>query len=799
MYLFQQRKTKVLQNIIIMSKDLQEYLQIGRIYNHNYKFRRNLPLTRKTKVYMIAISTTLVIVLSIIIYNFHKAQMEHVYSDTREQLISHAIVFRTVIEEKIAALKGMAAFINTVGMNADSDVIMNYLRDLHTSIPEAKALIIAPMGIIKYIYPLEGNEELLGENYLTSTELASRGSIKLTLESSDIVIDGPRELFQGGKGIISRQALYAGDRFQGIITLTIDFDSILAPSKAFLEQHPSFAIRDEQNTILFGPADTFTQENVRTQIAIQNKLWDIAIVPDKSAIQQVWLNSFLIATLGLSTIIATNIILYRQRKLNEYLNKLVRRKTEALHKANKELLMAEGELRLRNELLERRTKELEESEQKYEQLAYSDSLTGISNRLHFTKYLETAILHCQNQAHQIALFFMDLNKFKEVNDTLGHPIGDKLLYSIAGRIKNSGIPYDHFARPGGDEFILVFAPVKNIMEVEQYANSVLKLFEKPFYVNGLELNVSTSIGISLYPTDSNSAEEMMQHADLAMYAAKTQGENQFRIFDHSMLNQLLAKKEMVEDLSRAITQNELMLYYQPVIDVNTKKIVGLEALLRWKHPTKGMISPATFIPLAEETGQIIALTDWVLHEAFRQHQEWLKEGLPSVKISINFSNLWFFRNNREQDFYHLLHQYGMDSNFVEIEITERVALMDDYYPILERMLSVGISVAVDDFGIEYSSLNYLKRFPVNKIKIDKSFISGIGKDQVDETIIDAIVFVAKSLNYTVVAEGVETEEQLKYLQDHGCQYVQGYYFYPPLSPENLAPILKTQLQDLGTV
>lgn len=751
-------------------------------------------MTKKSKLSMVLISTILTIMFTILIYNFHQTQMNHVYSNTREQLIGQATVFNTVVDEKIAALRGMTAFINTVGMDANPQVIMNFLADMHTTIPEAKALIIAPMGVIQYVYPVEGNEKLIGENYLTSTEIASPDSIQLTLESRDIVIDGPRNLIQGGRGIVARQAIYAEDQFQGLVNLSINLNSIFAPFQTFIGQNPSFAIRDEQNNVLLGPADTFDQRNITIQVDVQNKMWEIAILPDKAAIHQVWRNSILNAILGIIIIIAANIVLYRQSKLNAYLNKLVRRRTDDLRRTNLELLKVEGELRLRNELLEKRTKELEASEQKYEQLAYSDSLTGISNRLHFTKYLESAIQHCQG--HQIALFFMDLNKFKEVNDTLGHPIGDKLLSTIAHRIKDSNIPYGHFARPGGDEFILVFSPVKSLVEVDQYAHEILKLFERPFYVEDLEINITTSIGISLYPTDSNSAEEMMQHADLALYEAKSQGENQYRIFDHSMLQQLLTKKEIVEDLTRAISQNELLLHYQPVVDVHSKQIVGLEALLRWKHPTKGMISPATFIPVAEETGQIIQLTDWVLHEAFRQHQQWIKEGILPVKISINFSNLWFFRNNREHDFYQLLQQYEMDSHFVEVEITERVALMDDYYPILERMRSEGISVAVDDFGIEYSSLNYLKRFPLNKIKIDKSFISGIGKDKVDETIIKAILFVAESLNYTVVAEGVETEEQLQYLQQLGCHYVQGYYFYPPLPPDELTPILRTHLQDI---
>lgn len=742
---------------------------------------------------------TLTIVLQYLLFNYHTAQIDRAYTEVKEQLSAHSIALNTVIEEKFAALHGIVAFINAVGFDADQETIMAFLKDIYTRLPDTKTLIIAPKGKINYIYPLEGNEAILGTSYFDVSPLASEDSVNETLASQGIVVDGPRALMQGGFGLVARQAIFNGDEFEGIITITLDMDTLFskASTEQFVFQNPSFAIRKTNGEVWLGNSDTFSDKYVSTEITLQNEKWELAAAPNREALFLIWRNSIILELLGLFAIIVILYTLLNQKRFNLHLERLVHKRTRELRKANTELLKAEGELRYHNELLEKRTKDLEISERKYEQLAYLDSLTGISNRLHFTEHLETIL--SREQDNFVALFFLDLNEFKEVNDTLGHPVGDQLLTAIANRIKTSTLDYQHFARTGGDEFILIFDHIRDVEDAQFCAERILEMFSRPFDLNGLEIAITTSIGISIYPLDGKTPAELMKHADLAMYQAKGERGNQYRLFDQGMLNQLLGKTELSIDLNRAIAEGQLLLHYQPILEIKTEKVVGLEALVRWKHPTKGMISPADFIPLAEETGLINPLTEWVLREVCRQHRAWLQIGLPPIKIAVNFSGAWFYKKDREHDFFELLHQYDVDARFIEVEITERVALMDDYYPILEGMLAEGISVAVDDFGTDYSSLSYLKRFPINKIKIDQTFISGIGNNSTDETIVQAIIFVARRLNYNVVAEGVETREQAAFLKDHGCDYAQGYLFYRPMPQNELEPILKEHFLQAKTL
>lgn len=752
-------------------------------------------MTKRVKVSITLVTITLFFVLQLLLFNYHKAQIDRAHANVKEQLSAHAIALKTVIEEKYTAMHGLIAFIHTVGFDADEHTIMAYLQELYSKLPATKTLILAPKGVITYIYPITGNEPILGTNYLEASPLASVGSVLQTLESGEIIVDGPRELMQGGYGLVIRSAMYNEGRFEGIAAITLDMKSLLQKASVdkLLSHNPSFAIKKLDGAIWFGNGSTFDDEHISTQITLQDEVWVMAAKPNREALHLIWRNSILMELLGLVSIFVVSYTLLYQKRFNKHLEKLVNKRTQALRKANTELLKAEGELRYRNDLLEKRTQELELSERKYELLAYLDSLTGISNRLHFTEHLQLLLSPNESHDKKVALYFLDLNQFKDVNDTLGHPVGDQLLAAVADRIKHSSLHFQHFARTGGDEFILIFDDIEDLVDVQQNAERILALFSLPFNVNQLEIGITTSIGISIYPDDGQTSEELMKHADLAMYQAKAEGGNQYRLFDHAMLNQLLGKTELAIDLNRAISKDQLMIYYQPIIEIQSETIVGLEALLRWRHPTKGMVSPAEFIPIAEETGLINPLTDWVLNEVCRQHHKWVKQGLAPIKISVNLSGAWFYKKDREQEFYQLLHQYGIESRYIEVEITERVALMDDYYPILEGMLAEGITVAVDDFGTDYSSLSYLKRFPINKIKIDKSFINGIGKNPIDETIIQAIFFVAQQLNYTVVAEGVETYEQAEFLKAHGCHYAQGFLYYRPTPVTELEHILREQL------
>lgn len=752
-------------------------------------------MSKRARISIILITALLIVILQYLIFSHHRAEKELATTIVKEHLSAQAISLTKIVETQFSALHSMVAFINIVGFDADRDIIMTYLQDMYKRIPEAKNLFLSPRGTIEHIYPIEGNEQIIGLSFLMpNSPLASEISIWRSIASRDIVVDGPREALQGGFSLIARHAIFDGDTFQGFATIVLDMEKVIerADLAQFLASNPTFAVRNVDGDVWFGNKDTFSKPNINIQVPLRSTTWELAATIGPNILVGIWRATIMFEILGMLVILLVAYILWNQKTFNTHLENVVQLRTADLQRLNDNLLQVEVELRKQNDKLEQRTLALEVSEQKYEILAYLDSLTGISNRLHLTETLSQLLLNKTNTNAGIALFFFDLNQFKEVNDTLGHTAGDRLLFAVADRIKNSGIAYRLFSRTGGDEFVLLFDSIHDHDAAEAMAERILHAFTHPFQVQDLTIPISCSIGISICPLDATTPDELLKHADLAMYEAKLHGGNHYQLFEQRMLQQLLDKTELEQELAQAITNNELVLHYQPIIDSHTKRIVSLEALVRWHHPTKGLISPAQFIPLAEETGLIHPLTDWVLAEACAQHQRWVRQGLPPVKISVNFSGVWFMKKDREHDFYHTLHQYDVSTQYIEVEITERVVFEEEYFPILARMKADGVTITIDDFGIEFSSLSYLKRFPVNKIKIDKGFTHGIGKNLVDETIVKAMVFVAYQLNYEIVAEGVETEKQAEFLKNHGCRYLQGYLFYRPMPAQDLEPILREQ-------
>jgi diguanylate cyclase (GGDEF)-like protein len=372
-----------------------------------------------------------------------------------------------------------------------------------------------------------------------------------------------------------------------------------------------------------------------------------------------------------------------------------------------------------------------------------------------------------------------LNKFKEINDTLGHSTGDQVIKTLANRLKNGNLPYKLFARTGGDEFVMIFASLPDD-QIPVIAGRISALVSDNLLIAGAHLSLSTSIGISLYPKHSLNKEDLLIFADMSMYQAKSQDNSHYFVFDWELREKLEQKTMISKYLHSALQNNEFVLHYQPQINAVTGEIVGIEALIRWNHPEKGLIGPGTFIMAVEEAGLMIQLTDWVIREVCRQLCEWRKQGMPLIRTSINISNSWFYNRNLIENLLSVLEQYGLESSMLEFEITESTALLEEHYPLLQQMRDQGIVVSIDDFGTKYSSLNYLKHFPVNKIKIDRTFITGIGVSSIDETIIKSIVYVASQLGYELIAEGVETPEQAEFLITQGCPYIQGFLYFPPL-------------------
>jgi diguanylate cyclase (GGDEF)-like protein len=429
--------------------------------------------------------------------------------------------------------------------------------------------------------------------------------------------------------------------------------------------------------------------------------------------------------------------------------------------------------------------------QQLSHLANYDNLTGLANRLLFRERLDRALIRADRNKELVALFVIDLDRFKNVNDSLGHDAGDQLLIKVASRLQECTREGDTIARLGGDEFTIIMEDVKNVDDAVTIADKVLHFMKIPLDINSREVFVTPSIGISIYPIDDARATHLFVNADSAMYEAKDSGRNCYRFYTADMNSHLIAQMDMESKLRRAVEKQEFVLHYQPKFSIDGQRAIGAEALIRWKDADEGMISPALFIPLAEETGLIGPITDWVMKEACRQNSEWQQQGYESIRMAINLSPKQFNQENIAKRIFNQIICSDLAPKYVELEITEG-ALVEDVEKsreILNELKKWGIHMSIDDFGTGYSSLSYLKKFPLDTLKIDQSFVRDLMQDPDDAAIVSAIIAMAKSLRFNVIAEGVETAEQLNYLAENGCNEVQGYYTGRPVPAEEFVQFL----------
>ena len=428
-------------------------------------------------------------------------------------------------------------------------------------------------------------------------------------------------------------------------------------------------------------------------------------------------------------------------------------------------------------------------------VAYHDSLTGLPNRKSFYLRLDDLLQHSsrRHSDRAWALMFLDLDKFKQINDTLGHDTGDWLLKSVANRLKGCLRETDHLFRLGGDEFTIILTNLHRDIDVARVTRKVLKAIDQPFILNGQEIFTSASIGISVFPNDGWDVEGLVKNADMAMYSAKDDGGNDYRFFTEEMNNKALHRMKMENSLRKALEYDELLLYYQPMVS-QTDRIVGMEALLRWKHPEMGLVLPADFIRISEETGAIVSIGRWVLGAACAQTKRWHDMGYNDLFVSVNLTARQLREPDFEQMVIDILDQHNLAPQHLNLEVTESNMIQDPENCIakMEAMRAIGITFSIDDFGTGYSSLSYLQRFPIDSLKIDRSFITDAMQDKSDREIIKAIITMAHHLNIDVIAEGVETKAQKNFLIHHGCHRLQGFLFSPPLPDHQLSDLLQGQ-------
>ena len=433
-----------------------------------------------------------------------------------------------------------------------------------------------------------------------------------------------------------------------------------------------------------------------------------------------------------------------------------------------------------------------DAEERIHFLAYYDTLTGLPNRTLFSMQLGEALATARNRQGKAALLLLELGRFKIINDSFGQLFGDRLLQEIAERIKNNAGDNGIVARVGGSEFAIVLEDIADVSEAAEVAHNVVTALSAEFSVLGHSLSISFNIGISIFPEHGMDGAELLQNADVALFASKEDGLNKSRFFAEEMNTQIMEQLRMENGLRLAVDRNELFLLYQPQVNIHTRKITGLEALLRWQHPQLGLVQPNKFIGVAESSGLIVPIGEWVLRTACSQAKEWQDAGLPAVPVAVNVSAVQFRQQGFPELIRSVLSDTGLDPKYLELELTESLLLTnaDVMFSILQELRDMGVKLAIDDFGTGYSSLSYLRQFQVNRLKIDRSFVRDVAVNRDDAAITIAIIEMAKALNLEVLAEGVETEAQLSFLRAQHCYEIQGYYFSKPVAVGRIAEHLR---------
>jgi diguanylate cyclase (GGDEF)-like protein len=434
------------------------------------------------------------------------------------------------------------------------------------------------------------------------------------------------------------------------------------------------------------------------------------------------------------------------------------------------------------------------AEQQLDYLKNYDSLTGLANRTLFRDLLSQTIARAdREESNMLAVLFLSLDRFKAINAEFGHGCGDALLKAVAGRIKNALREGNTAARVGGDEFCLIVEDVEEVHEVVSLVGRILDLFKQPFVVDRREISVSASIGISARPPSAGN--RLLPEAEFASSRAKEQGHNTYQFYTDEMNVQAFERLSLERSLRRALEREEFSLHYQPQVDLESGRIVGMEALLRWQHPEMGLVPPVRFIPILEETGLIFEVGAWVIHTACEQVKRWEEAGLGTLRIAANISARQFEQNGLSETISRCISEFGLQPGCLELELTESMIMEDPEKSriMLKRLKSErAVRISVDDFGTGYSSLSYLKLFPLDGLKVDKSFVQDVPEDENDAAIVSTIVALSHALNLEVVAEGVETREQLDFLRERGCDRVQGYYFSPPVTADEFVQLLKSE-------
>ncbi len=613
---------------------------------------------------------------------------------------------------------------------------------------QLRHIALAPDLVVRNVYPLEGNEKILGVDLRSLPDQI--GAIQRSINLREVMLAGPVSLVQGGQGLIARLPVHQtlqGDHLWGIIAAVIDYDELLDQAGILgVDWGGSLAIRGRDGSgrggeVFFGSEQAFRDEAIVVDVKLPFGNWVLGyypaggwqVTPERSL--QMWIIGVLFAALNA---IAAYFMAHTYRA------KTLATET-AIHRAN------------------------------------YDGLTGLMNRHYFTRQLENQIADARRDGQRFALMFADLDMFKQVNDTYGHDVGDRLLQLFSHRMTDTLRRNDLVARLAGDEFVMLVKQVDSATQVEMLAEKLLERFNDVFSIDGRMLSISSSIGIAIFPTDGDSASQLLQNADHAMYAAKSAGRNRVFFFNRNMRLEVERHVQMHNEIIRGIDDGQFEVFYQPVLALNGSEINKCEALVRWNHPERGLVSPVEFIPVAEQTGAIRALGNFVLEQACIDMAHFNNAGLE-LKVAVNRSVKEFSALDVDQRWLQIMEQRQVKGEDIIFEITESLLMEQNVkqLAVIQSLRKAGVQFAIDDFGTGYSALNYLRSYPVEILKIDRSFIMDLLSDEQDRTLVDVIIRMGKTLGISVVAEGVESLDQINLLKELGCDYIQGFFLTRPV-------------------
>lgn len=722
--------------------------------------------------------------------------------DVSVELAANTSSLALSLERKVLLSECLKAFVNTSLKNSHAlsqEQFDTFAANFVHPMQGIRNLSVYPNGIAEYVYPLQNNEQIMGMNLFTHMNPAIRENAERTKQINKMTLLGPFELTQGGLGILTRQSIFLDGKFWGFVSVVLDVPPILAEAGLTKENTGIEIAIKASGQPIFGDSALFNRSSQLSEVSFGEDVWQLAAVPSagKRHLLMTKIRILrLLFSLGCALLIY---IIYLQLTQKHKLQAMVTERTNNLTTANTQLAATFEKLSTAEDELRKQYLLLEGSERNLRRVAFHDSVTGLHNRMFFQDRLDSLVISHTSRKERFALFFIDLDQFKLINDTLGHSYGDMLLQEVGQRLKQPLIQGEALSRIGGDEFTIILPALSDIAQVHQLAQHLVNLFYEPFTLQQVEYFVTASIGITIFPDHSYDADTLMKYADAAMYQAKEEGKNTYRIYDETLNADMQQKMYIKNSLRRALDHQEFEVYYQPQIEIATGRINGLEALLRWSHPKIGPISPAVFIPIAEESGLMIPIGEWVLRTACAQNKAWQDAGLPPVTIAVNLSARQFApRYGLAAQVKAILAETGLDPAYLELEITENMAMHDNNAAVLQELRGDNVRISIDDFGTHYSSLSYLKRLPVDKIKIDRSFVNGIGNEPKDEAIILAMLLMAKHMELTIIAEGVETTEQFDFLQRNECHEIQGYRYYPPRPAEVVKHILGSHTKGLTT-